>query len=217
MEEVSAEVLTLVIPAVVGVGVVAATVVLVFWLGVGKQRSFEEAKRLAVKHADEVLKEQFSPKPKKKPFSRRPKKSHGRGLDEDQGEDARSSDHPLKPILKPAVGKATTPERLPHKVEFQLETPQKEPEKTPRTNPPTPHPSAFKQFTVQASDKEPTSPASEVKAKPSTSQKAAPKTASEGGKSSGGAPKKTKQKAKQPSESVGELCFLINVQRVSVL
>ena len=135
-EEVPTE-LFLVLPAVLGV---ALLVMFVFWVGSGRQRSFEEDKAKVSRDADKVLREkqktlEKGKKKRQQPFPRKKAK----------GEE--ESEQSLKPILKGTVGKPVTPERIPLKVGFQLDTPPKEVDKSkPRrpTSPPTPHPSAKK-------------------------------------------------------------------------
>ena len=173
MDEIPADVLTVLVPVSIGVVFVIATVAVVFWLGSNRQRSFEEAKAQASRQADEVLREKEyrnSPRaatkkgPGRRP--RRPKKA-------DQGGEESQEDVPLvkdeggqprKSILKvpaavgsssssatassPAVApKEVTPERSPRsKVGFHLDTPPKADEgKVSRTSPPTPHPNKQQQ------------------------------------------------------------------------
>lgn len=132
-----AELIGVVVPIVLGVAMVLVTVVLVFWVGSGKKRSYEEAKAQASRKAEEVLrqKEQVSPKAKKARKNFRKKKEP-----QDEAETA----PPRKGILKtnsPAASvEITTPERpSPNKVEFKLDAPVKE-DGGHHTNPPTPYP-----------------------------------------------------------------------------
>ncbi len=169
LEEVAvASELLVVVPAVV-LGV-AALVVLVFWIGSGRQRSFEEVKALASKRADEALREREKFQQggkKKKPFVRRkPAKGSG-GEEEEQptpgGKGAEPPEPALKPILKGSGGKppvaaaaasptgaggaGASPERTP-KVDFHLEemkTPKPAEKKSVLVRTVTPHPSALKQ------------------------------------------------------------------------
>lgn len=85
MEEAPTEVLDMVVPAVVGAGVVIATVVLVFWIGAGRQTSYEDAMKRAQGRVEEVLRtEQKQKKEKKRPGERRrrPEGSSGKGSSE---------------------------------------------------------------------------------------------------------------------------------------
>jgi nitrogen fixation-related uncharacterized protein len=130
------ELVGVLLPTVLGVGMVLVTVIVVFWLGSGKKRSYEEAKAQASRKAEEVLreKEQTSPKAKKGKKNFRKKKEH-------QDE---SGVPPRKGILKPpspsSIVEAATPERpTPNKVEFKLDAPAKE-GKVQRVNPTTPYP-----------------------------------------------------------------------------
>lgn len=171
LEEIPAELLTVVVPSVIGVGAVALTVLLVFWLGSGRQRSFEEAKALASKKAEEALKEHQSPRSKRK-------KTFPKKRKEEVLEDSQSAKEPPKSILKQGGGKSETPDR---RVEFDLKTPPKE-SSNPRTSPPTPHPSAGKRphFEVSSSSKTSTKPETpaeredDPKPKPTSTQKPAP-------------------------------------------
>ena len=151
-DEIPADILTVLLPVGIGVLFVIVTVVVVFWLGSNRQRSFEEAKAQASRQAAEVLREkehQNSPRAAKK--GRRPPRRPKRA---DQGDDSqedtpliKDEGQPRKSILKPAAvaispPKEATPERSPKaKVGFNLSTPLKEESKTPRMSPPTPHPS----------------------------------------------------------------------------
>lgn len=149
MEEVSADLLPVLLPVVVVVVAVVGFVAFIFWLGSGSKRSYEEAKALASRKAEEKLKERekkhASPKPPykgRRPF--RKKKS------DDSQEDS-SSSQPTKGILKPGGGVTTvspvpsdTPVPDRPKVDFKLDTtPLKASEaggKQSRISPPTPYP-----------------------------------------------------------------------------
>ncbi len=162
-EEVAPELLV-VVPAVVGA--VALLVALVFWLGSGRQRSFEEEKAMASKRAEEALREREKAQQggkKKKPFARRKAAARGSGGEEEEGGKGTETPEPaLKPILKasgkkspaaaaiasPARAVSTSPERSPLKVDFQLEemtTPKPMEKKSPFQRTLTPHPSTLKQ------------------------------------------------------------------------
>ena len=143
MEAVSADMLSFMLPVSALVAAVLLTVAVVFWLGSGKQQSFEQAQRQARKKAEEVLKERehVSPRAKKSRKNFRKKKSS-----ETQEEPEPVA--PRKGILKvPSVTstvEAASPERpTPNKVEFKLDTtPPKDESGAPRTiSPPTPYPS----------------------------------------------------------------------------
>ena len=143
LEDIPPEVYTMFIPMMFGVVLVAVTVIAIFWIGAGRQRSFEEAKAQASKRAEEMLKGkeyQNSPRAKKgkRQFPRKPKKA-----DEELSSLSLDDSQPLKGILKPAaaVVKELTPERSPrNRVEFQLDSSIKENKTAPRASPPTPHP-----------------------------------------------------------------------------
>ena len=171
IDEIPADLLTVLLPVSIGVIFVIVTVAIVFWLGSNRQRSFEEAKAQASKQADEVLREkEYRNSPRavaKKGPGRRPR----RPKRADQGGEESQEDTPLvkdegqprKSILKvPAASstattttaasaavapKEATPERSPRsKVGFHLDTPPKADEgKTSRTSPPTPHPNKQQQ------------------------------------------------------------------------
>lgn len=133
VEEVSAttDLVSIVLPIVLGVAMVLVTVAIVFWIGTGNQRSFEEAKLRASRKAEETLKE----KEKVSPKAKKPRKNFRKKKPELQ------EDHELVPrkgILKFASMSVERPS--PNKVEFILDTPVKEEMKTPHTNPPTPYP-----------------------------------------------------------------------------
>lgn len=141
IEEVSSDLLSIVLPTVLGVAMVLVTVAVVFWMGSGPQRSYEEAKAQASLKAEETLKgkEQASPKAKKPRKNFRKKKA-----DEHQEEPEPVA--PRKGILKgqsagvEASAERTPAERTPpNKVEFKLDTTPKE-TKAPRVDPPTPYP-----------------------------------------------------------------------------
>ena len=143
LDQVSPDLLSIVLPTVLGVLLVLAMIAVVFWLGSGTQQSYEEAKAQATRKAKEVLKErekeQMSPKAKK------PRRTYRKKKPEELQEDAEVV--PRKGILKtpPVVGVVETSaiERSPplHKVEFKLDTtPPKSEGKAVRNSPPTPHP-----------------------------------------------------------------------------
>ena len=157
MDEIPADLLPVLLPVGIGVLFVILTVVVVFWLGSNRQRSFEEAKLQASKQAEEVLREKEyrnSPRavakkgPGRRP--RRPKKAEQGGGEESQEDSSKDEGQPRKSILKvsaPAIAvpvpkEMTPPERSPRsKVGFHLDAPLKADEaKTVRTSPPTPHP-----------------------------------------------------------------------------
>ena len=168
MDEIPADLLTVLLPVSIGVVFVIITVAVVFWLGSNRQRSFEEAKAQASRQADEVLREkEYRNSPRaaaKKGPGRRPR----RPKRPDQGGEESQEDTPLvkdegqprKSILKVPAGsssttttsaavapKEVTPERSPRsKVGFHLDTPPKADEgKISRTSPPTPHPNKQQQ------------------------------------------------------------------------
>ena len=124
LENISPDLLTILLPVVIGVGMVLTTVIIIFWLGSGKKRTYEEAKALVSKKAEEKLKERekehTSPKPKKPWKVFRKKKT----------------DEPVEEPLQSLP---------PRKVDFKLDTtPQKnkedEAKKSVRNSPPTPYP-----------------------------------------------------------------------------
>ncbi|CAI8028650.1 Kinectin [Geodia barretti] len=158
MEEESLSMLTVVVPAVVGVSVVVVTVVLVFWLGAGRQTSYEDAMKARQGHADRELRkitererEQKQKREKKRPGGRSGRRQESGKLEGQQGDVEVT---PLPPAQK-GILKTTTTSKANSvaakdkaepsagvRVDFEVsETPAK-PSKTPRTNPPTPHPSA---------------------------------------------------------------------------
>ena len=205
--ELPPELFTIGVPAVIGVSVVALMVLLVFWLGVGRQRSFEEAKAQASRRAEKVLQAEqhlhsSRKEKKKKPFKKR--------REEQESQELSAPDQPLRPILKPLGPKGPTPER---KVGFQLEkTPPRDEESTPRppTSPPTPYPTAAKsklfgsplggpmeEETPQPEEAKPLHPM-EPKPKPVALQKASPLV------HGSPKPKKTRQKTKQSGDMFGE-------------
>ena len=63
--EIPLELFTIGVPAVIGVSVVTLMVLLVFWLGVGQQRNFEEAKAQASRRAEKVLQAEHSSRKEK--------------------------------------------------------------------------------------------------------------------------------------------------------
>ena len=145
LEEMSPDLLAIVLPIVLGVLAVLVTVVVVFWIGSGTGRSYEEAKAQASRKAEEVLKEKehLSPRAKK------PRKNFRKKKSEEHQEETEPV--PRKGILKVATPASGDPDRsLPHKVGFKLETPLKDGEKASRTNPPTPHPIKDKPLSSQA-------------------------------------------------------------------
>ena len=134
------DVVTIVVPTVVGVAVIGVLTLLAFWLGSGQQRSYEEAMARATKEAEKVIskeREKLSPRGIRKKKTKRKK---GAVAEEEESPPA----PPLKPILKNSGVKPPTPqpERSPQKyVEFQLDSPPRREEgRTPLFNPPTPHP-----------------------------------------------------------------------------
>lgn len=135
-EEISLDMLNLVLPVVGAVVLVMGTVGFVFWLGWGKQRSYEEAKEQASRKAEEVLREraQVSPRAKK------PRRTFSRKKKSEEHQEEAESAPPRKGILK-APSAAAEGRLSPNKVEFKLDTPHTEEEKTPRlASPPTPYP-----------------------------------------------------------------------------
>lgn len=128
--------LHVIVPAMVGLGCVVLTVLFIFWLGLGKQRTFEEAKAMASRKAELVLQEEYknSPRAKKgrKQFPRKKK------WEEPQQEESTDETHTRKGILK--LGKEFTQDRTPrNRVEFNIDNPIQEND-TSRSNPPTPYP-----------------------------------------------------------------------------
>lgn len=88
MEETPTELLAVVVPTVIGAGVVIATVVLVFWLGTGRQTSYEDAMKRARGRAEEALRTEQKQKKEKKRLSerrRRPEVSLGKSSSEVEG------------------------------------------------------------------------------------------------------------------------------------
>ena len=149
LEDVPPELYTILVPALVGVGLIGLTVLVVFWIGLRRPKSFEEAKASASRRADLVLQEkanQNSPRARKtkKPFPTRKKKKTDQWEESQEELTAATNDSQTpKGILKPVTvtsRKEPTPERSPrNRVGFQIETAVKE-EATPRVSPPTPHP-----------------------------------------------------------------------------
>ncbi len=127
---------SLIIPAIIAIGTVVLTVLAIFWFGLGKTRTFEEAKALASKQADQVLQEEYrnSPRAKKgrKQFPRKKKTDH---WDEPQQEETT----PPKGILKSKV--EPTPDKSPRNNRVGFNIAMEKEGTTTRTNPPTPHPS----------------------------------------------------------------------------
>ena len=164
LEEVSvADVVTIAVPTVVGVGVIGLLTLLAFWLGSGQQRSYEEAMARATKEAEKVIsreREQHSPRQTKR---KRPKKK----------KPAEENEPPvplLKPILKNSSSKPQNvqPERSPQKlVEFQLDSPPRHKERPPPTNPPTPHPGKQPWFNIETPKMEDLSTTTPTKPAPS--------------------------------------------------
>lgn len=139
MEEFSPDLLSVLLPTVLGVAMVLATVAIVFWIGSGKQQSYEEARAQASRKADEALKE----KEQVSPRSKKPRKAFRKKKGE---EEAESVPHPRKGILKTPSTEGTVqavPERAPpNKVEFKLDNSGKDEEvvKDRHSTPPTPYP-----------------------------------------------------------------------------
>ncbi len=129
---------SMIIPAIVAVGTVALTVLGIFWFGFGKTRTFEEAKALASKQADLVLREEYRNSPRAKKGRRQfPRKKKTEQWEEPQQEE--SMLEPPKGILKSAV--EPTPDKSPrsNRVEFNI-TMEKARGGSARPDPPTPHP-----------------------------------------------------------------------------
>ena len=140
IEEMPSDLLSIVLPTVLGVAMVLVTVAIVFWMGSGPQRSFEEAKAQASLKAEETLrgKEQASPK------ARKPRKNFRKKKSDDHQEEPEPA-APRKGILKgqsagvEVSSERASPNKVEFKVEFKLDTPPKE-TKAPRVDPPTPYP-----------------------------------------------------------------------------
>ncbi len=130
----------MIIPAAVGVGCVALTVFFIFWIGLGKQRTFEEAKALASRQADLVLQEEYKNSPRAKKGKRQfPRKKKADHWEDPQQEESLADAQARKGILKSA--KEATPEKAPrNRVEFNIDVDGEEETVTTRSNPPTPHP-----------------------------------------------------------------------------
>ena len=119
-EEIAPDLVSIVLPTVLGVAMVLVTVAIVFWIGSGTQRSYEEAKLQASRKAEEALKEKEHISPRaKKPRKNFRKKKPGETQEEPE---------PLAPrkgILKvPSASgvEPMTPDRpVPNKVEFKLD------------------------------------------------------------------------------------------------
>ena len=113
MEEEAIPILSVVVPAVAGAVVVVVTVVLVFWLGAGRQTSYEDAVKARQGHADRELrrmaekeKEQKQKREKRRP-PRSISKRHEAGKVDGQGEvEATPQQLPQKSILKTTTSKA---------------------------------------------------------------------------------------------------------------
>jgi len=133
------EMITVLPVVLIGVGVVGLTVFLIFWFGLGKQRTFEEAKAMASRQADLVLQEEYKNSPRNKKGKRQFPRKKKNPEEVPQDKDAADSQTP-KGILKP-VGKEQTPERSPRSNRVGFSIDMDEPKVTPRANPPTPHPS----------------------------------------------------------------------------
>ena len=136
--------LYMIIAVVVAVSLVAVTVFIIFWFGLGRQRTFEEAKAIASRQADLVLQEEHKNSPRakkgKKQFTR--KKKVGQQWEEPQQEETIPESQVRKGILKPSStpDKEPTPERSPRiRVGFNIDVPTDE-SKSSHSNPPTPHP-----------------------------------------------------------------------------
>ena len=215
LEEVSvADVVTIAVPTVVGVGIIGLLTLLAFWLGSGQQRSYEEAMARATKEAEKVIsreREQHSPRQARK---KRPKKK------KPSEENEPPPVPPLKPILKNSSSKPRNvqPERSPQKlVEFQLDSPPRHEERPPPTNPPTPHPAKQPWFNIETPKMEdlstvtPTKPAPS-KPTPPPAQKPVPVAAQKPPSpplaskvaDTSGSQKKSRPKTKQPVTSLGK-------------
>ena len=109
MEEDSLSVLTVVVPAVVGASVVVVTVVLVFWLGAGRQTNYEDAMKARQGHAEKELRkiaaererDQKQKREKKRPG--RSGKRHEAGSGDVEGSPRRLPPPAQKGILKTAT------------------------------------------------------------------------------------------------------------------
>ena len=134
----SEELIGVILPTVLGVAMVLATVATVFWLGSGKKRSYEEAKAQASRKAEEALREKEKEKEKTSPKPKKGRKNFRRKKESQEDADTTL---PRKGILKaPAAGvEMATPERPSPKVEFKLDTMAKE-DGARRANPTTPYP-----------------------------------------------------------------------------
>ena len=148
MEENLADVLPLLLPVVGVVTVVVVLVAVVYLLGSGKKPSFEEAKALASKKAEEKLKERE--KRHASPRAFKPRKGRKR-KNEDAQEDATGSSHPTKGILKsggegemaiPSPSPVNVMPERPKGVDFKLDAtpPKASGAKQTRVSPPTPYP-----------------------------------------------------------------------------
>ena len=156
LEEIPSDLLTIVLPVVIGVGMVLGTVMFIFWLGSSSKKTYEEVKALAARKAEEKLKEKehSSPKPKKKSKNFRKKKV------EEVQEEPKSSRPSRKGILK-SVETATavghTPDHL--QVDFKLDITslkkrEKEEEKKLLNSPPTPYPKELRSKVTHLPGKE---------------------------------------------------------------
>lgn len=148
LDDVPTELYTILIPALIGVGLIALTVFVVFWVGLKSPKSFEEAKASASRRADQALLEkanQSSPRAKKvkKPYPTRKKRKVEVWEDPQEESSATDSQTP-KGILKPVteiVPKESSPDRSPqNRVGFQIDTAVKEESSVSKANPPTPYP-----------------------------------------------------------------------------
>lgn len=159
MEETPADILPVLLPIVVVVVVVVGFVAIVFWIGSGKKRSYEEAKALASKKAEEKLKER-----EKKHASPRAFKGRRNFRKKKSDDAADENPQPAKGILK--AGKVAAVSQAPSnvptaerpKVDFKLNTtPPKVDEvtKDSRVSPPTPYPKESTGTRVSKEDKSP--------------------------------------------------------------
>ena len=114
-EESLSTVLTVVVPAAVGVSLVVATIAIIFWLGAGRQTSYEDAVKARQGHAERELRKMAEKEREQR--QRKEKKRPGRGRRHEagrpEGETAESTPQQLPPATQKSILKSSKPNSVP--------------------------------------------------------------------------------------------------------
>ena len=105
--------LTIVVPASVGVGIVVATVALVFWYGAGRQTSYEDAVKARQGHAEKEIRKQAEQREKEQKLKREKKRGGERKRKQDVAAKASHVEStPQLPSAQKSILKSNKPDNV---------------------------------------------------------------------------------------------------------